>query len=347
MYDLVQSAYALAPDMPTAQREEVETMAEALGQILDGVADPKLSKPILDWILSKRGVFAKNSRIAFLADLRAMAPLFRDNNLFLVPAKPAALAQYIDKIATEVTPMKPTTVRRRMASIAQLHKAAGLESPTRSQRVRDALVRHRRLMGARTQQAAPLRTADLKKMLTWMGQTPTDLRDRALLLIAHDTAMRASEILRLTVKDIQQTDKGRGLLFLERSKTDGEGQGVFIAISKTALKAIEAWVQAAGLTEGPLFRGFDLAGQVREGQLSRKSYDRIVKYWASAIGLGQGISTHSCRVGFAQDLLAAGKSTLQVQAAGRWKSPGMVLHYGERVEAEKSVATERFLDEDD
>jgi hypothetical protein len=31
--------------------------------------------------------------------------------------------------------------------------------------------------------------------------------------------------------------------------------------------------------------------------------------------------------------------------AGRWKSIGMVLHYGERIEAESSVATERFLDD--
>jgi integrase len=274
-----------------------------------------------------------------------MAPLFRANKLLLVPARPAALSQYIDKIATDLVPMKATTIRRRMASVSMLHRAAGIESPTRSQLVRDALTRHRRAKGTRTNQAAPLRTEDIRQMLTWIGNAPADLRDRALILVAHDTALRASELLSLKVEQIQRTDRGRGLVFLERSKTDGEGQGVFIAISKAALAAIEGWVVSVGITVGPLFRGFDLNGNLREGPLSRQSYDRIIKFRASAIGLGAGISAHSSRVGFAQDLLAKGASHLAVMQAGRWKSIGMVLHYGERIEAEKSVATERFLDE--
>jgi site-specific recombinase XerD len=343
--ELIQAAYALPPDMPAEQRVEIENLAERLAEILDGVADPKLGKPILDWIVSSRGTKAKNSINAFLSDLRAMAPLFRANNLMLVPARPAALSQYIDKIATAVLPMKATTIRRRMASVAMLHRAAGVDSPTRAQVVRDALTRHRRAKGTRTNQAAPLRTEDIKAMLNWIGKAPADLRDRAMILVAHDTAMRASELLSLKVEQVQRTDRGRGLVFLERSKTDGEGQGVFIAISKTALSAIEGWIASVGLAAGPLFRGFDLDGNLRDSALSRQSYDRIIKFRATAIGKGQGISAHSSRVGFAQDLLEKGASHLAVMQAGRWKSIGMVLHYGERIEAESSVATERFLDD--
>ena len=63
------------------------------------------------------------------------------------------------------------------------------------------------------------------------------------------------------------------------------------------------------------------------------------------IGLGQGISAHSSRIGFAQDLLEKGASPFEVMRAGRWKSAAMVLHYGEQIEAEKPAAIERFLDE--
>jgi site-specific recombinase XerD len=345
MNGLIQAAYALPDTMPADQRAEIESLAEKLSLILDGVADPKYAKPILNWIVSSRGTKAANSITAFLADLRAMAPLFRANGLMLVPARAAALAQYIDKIATSVTPMKVTTIRRRMASITQLHKAAGLETPVRSQQVRDALARHRRAHGVRTQQAKGLRSIDVKRMLAFIGTNPAGLRDRALILIGHDTGMRASEILTLRVDQILRTEEGRGLVHLLKSKTDQDGAGVYVSISKAAVRAIDQWVLAVRLEEGYLFRGFDLDGNLRDGPLSRKSYDRIIKYWAGAIGLGEGVSTHSTRVGFAQDLLAAGKSTLQVQAAGRWKDPGQVLHYGERIAAEQSVATERFLDD--
>ncbi len=55
MNDLIKGAYALPADMPAAQRAEVEHLAEQLSEILDGVADPKLAKPILDCIISSRG----------------------------------------------------------------------------------------------------------------------------------------------------------------------------------------------------------------------------------------------------------------------------------------------------
>ncbi len=327
------------------QRRAIESLAENLSVILDGVADPSLAKPILDWSLSACGTRAKNSIDAFLADLRAMAPLFRANKLMLVPARPAALAQYIEKIATDLAPMKASTIARRMASIALLHKAAGLSSPTRSQLVRDALARHRRLTGSTTQQATPLRTADVKRMLSLMGTTPADLRDRAMILVAHDTALRASELLGLCVEHVQKTDRGDGHVFLAQSKAVAKGQGISIAISKTALTAIDHWVEAAAISEGPLFRGFDLAGNLRDKALSRQSYDRIIKLRAGAIGLGQGVSAHSSRVGFAQDLLEKGASHLAVMQAGRWKSVGMVLHYGKRIEVDNPSDVERFLDD--
>ena len=99
------------------------------------------------------------------------------------------------------------------------------------------------------------------------------------------------------------------------------------------------------MRQGPLFRGFDLAGNLRDGALSRQSYDRIIKFRASAIGLGQGISAHSSRIGFAQDLLEKGASPLAVMRAGRWESPAMVLHYGEQIDPEQTVTIERFLDD--
>ena len=57
--------------------------------------------------------------------------------------------------------------------------------------------------------------------------------------------------------------------------------------------------------------------------LSAWQVDKRIREATKAAGLGDGFSGHSCRVGMAQDLTAAGFSLVAVQQAGRWKSPSM------------------------
>jgi integrase len=82
------------------------------------------------------------------------------------------------------------------------------------------------------------------------------VRDRALLLLGFAGAFRRSELVALDVADLQETDDGFRVL-IRRSKTDQEGHGATIAIVRghhaCPVKAVKAWLSAAGITEGPLF----------------------------------------------------------------------------------------------
>ena len=63
---------------------------------------------------------------------------------------------------------------------------------------------------------------------------------------------------------------------------------------------------------------------------------------AAAAGLDASrISGHSARVGMAQDLAKAGASLVDLQNAGRWKSPAMPGRYTER-QSVKGGAVARF-----
>jgi integrase len=83
------------------------------------------------------------------------------------------------------------------------------------------------------------------------------VRDRALLLLGFAGAFRRSELVSLDVADLQFCDGGLRVT-IHRSKTDQEGQGATIAIvpGSTAcpVKAVRSWIEAAGLSDGPLFR---------------------------------------------------------------------------------------------
>jgi hypothetical protein len=69
----------------------------------------------------------------------------------------------------------------------------------------------------------------------------------------------------LNVADLQETEDWFKII-IRRSKTDQEGHGVTIAIARGVttcpVKAVKAWLQAAGIAEGPLFRPVAKGGRV-------------------------------------------------------------------------------------
>ena len=85
-------------------------------------------------------------------------------------------------------------------------------------------------------------------------------------------AFRRSELVALDVADIAETETGL-LVTIRRSKTDQEGEGVTIAIARgdvaCPVKALRAWLDAAGIEAGPIFRPIDKAGTVRPSRLYR------------------------------------------------------------------------------
>jgi hypothetical protein len=56
----------------------------------------------------------------------------------------------------------------------------------------------------------------------------------------------------------------------------------------------------------------------------------------------EGVSGHSCRVGMAQDLAAAGFDVVAIMPAGRWRSPEMVARYAERLQARRGAVAQYY-----
>jgi site-specific recombinase XerC len=92
------------------------------------------------------------------------------------------------------------------------------------------------------------------------------LRDRALLLLGFGGAFRRSELVALDVADLEETEDGLRVTIC-CSKTDQEGIGTTIAIvrggASCPVKALRAWLNAAGIAEGTLFRPVRMVGNWR------------------------------------------------------------------------------------
>ena len=76
--------------------------------------------------------------------------------------------------------------------------------------------------------------------------------------------------------------------------------------------------------------------------LSASPIGRRVNATAEAVGLGDGFTGHSGRVGMAQDLAAAGVELPTLMTAGRWKSSKMPARYTERQAAGRGAVARYY-----
>ncbi len=112
------------------------------------------------------GAFAPNTVRALAADSRVFSAWCAGQGRDALPATPETVAAFVDAMA-EVR--APATVRRYCASIAAMHRAAGLAPPTATQPVKLALRRMARAKGGRQRQAEPLNRPALDRMLAAAG----------------------------------------------------------------------------------------------------------------------------------------------------------------------------------
>jgi hypothetical protein len=74
-----------------------------------------------------------------------------------------------------------------------------------------------------------------------------------------------------------------------RSKGDQEGQGQEVAIPRgyrlRPVEAVQAWLAAAEISSGPVFRAVALGGTVSDAPFADDSAARIVKRCAPRVGL--------------------------------------------------------------
>ena len=114
-------------------------------------------------------------------------------------------------------------------------------------------------------------------------------------------------------------------------------KSAFSYLAPDTLGHLDAWLEAAAITEGAIFRSVRKGGAIGEA-LSDRAVSRIFKVMAQAAGLDMDPSGHSVRVGCSQDMVAAGFSLPEVMQAAGWKSPTMPARYSEHLLAKRGAA---------
>jgi len=225
-----------------------------------------------------------------------------------VPSAPKEVARYL---AERAPSLRPSTLRRRLAALAGIHRDQGFSDPTKATLVRRVVQGIARKHGTTTIQVAPLMIDDLERIVAKLGPDSCDARDRAILLAGFFGAFRRSELVALKVSDLVITDAGAQIT-IRRSKTHqlGQGRKVFLALRAGILcpvRALEYWLTAARPNGGYLFPTLLGAGNAARDHISARSVARIVKKHVASIGLDpEFYSGHSLRAGYVTSAALAG-----------------------------------------
>lgn len=298
-----------------------------------------------------QGAFADNTVRALAADSRIFGAWCAATGRTVLPATPETVAAFID---AQAAVKSRATVERYRSSIAALHRAAGVPNPCADEIVRLAVKRMSRAKGRRQKQAEPLNRPSIDRMLLVktterlhrrVAEAAPEvpliaLRNAALIAIAYDTLLRRSELVSLRIEDLERAADGSGTILVRRSKADQEGDGAIKYLAHDTMVHIDAWLLAAQLGTGPLFRPLTKGGRPGRTALGAAEVSRVFRDIAAAAGLklARLPSGHSTRVGATQDMFAAGFELLEVMQAGSWKTPAMPARYGERLRAQRGAA---------
>jgi site-specific recombinase XerD len=271
---------------------------------------------------------AASTRKAYGTDFRLFTAWCDARGVKGLPAAPETVAAYL---AAHANTSKTSTLGRRVAAIRYAHKLAGLPLPTDSEGVKSTMRGIRRTFGSARVRKTPAISSKMLGMVATAPDKLAGLRDRALLLIGFGGALRRSELVALDVANIQETETGL-LVTIRGSKTDQERVGETIAIARGDIacpaKALRAWLDAAGIETGPVFRPVDKAGTVRASRLTCRSVANIVKAYAGRAGFDAGtFSGHSLRAGFLTSAAGKGASIFKMMDVSRHKSVDTLRGY--------------------
>ena len=285
---------------------------------------------------------AVNTRRAYNTAWRAFLRYCNRRHVRAFPADPLTLMDYVTWLAG-VKKASHSSIQVAVAALTYIHDhvdtGAPVEdrrrkNPTRDPRFQQVFRGVRRTTRAPKAVKQPL-TIDLIERLVGAitENTLADARLKALILVGFAGAFRRSELVGLDMRDLKFTSEGV-VITVRTSKTDQEGEGMQKGIPMgrkpltCPVRALKAWLHAAGIVAGAVFRPIDRHGNIRQQALSDQSVALIIKQAATAAGYdATEFAGHSLRAGLATAAAQAGVSERVIMAQTGHKSVMVARRY--------------------
>lgn len=229
-------------------------------------------------------------------------------------------------------PHASSTVKRRLAHWATLHRWKGLESPLGTPAIRTSVrlaVRASARPRRRKSKRAVTRDILDRLIATCQSDRLADTRDLAILLVAFASGgRRRSEVARLRLEqlsdepdvllDPNEQDSPRlpcMAIALGRTKNTQADDDARVLLIGAPVTALREWIERADIQKGAVFRAIDRWEAIDERALTPQAINLILKRRCAMVGLDPSeFSAHGLRSGY---LTEAARNGVALPAAMR------------------------------
>lgn len=248
-------------------------------------------------------------------------------------------------------PPSHNTLVHRMAVMSKAHQVHSLANPCQDGAVKELMSRTRKAYARRgelPQKKEALTRDVLEELLNTCDDSLRGVRDRALLLFAWASGgRRRSEVVAADMRYLRVMSDGEYIYTLAHSKTNQSGTEApenNKPVTGRAAEALNAWLEAAQITEGSIFRRIRKGGHVAEA-LSPAAVRNIVKQRCEQAGVKGDFSAHSLRSGFVTEAGRRNIPLSDTMALTGHHSVATVLGYF-RADTALNNSAARMMDED-
>jgi integrase/recombinase XerD len=280
-----------------------------------------------DWLARTPSI---HTRIAYTGDLSqffTFVGLKADEWEGLARIRPGDVAAWRD--ALQLQGQTNATVRRKLTAVRSLFSYLSLYGYTGANPAHGKFVKAPSV--GKDGKTPGLSPKECRRLLDLpSAETPSGIRDRALLAVLAYTGCRVGELTRLRVRDYKSSGGHRILAILGKG-----GKERSVPLHPEAFERVDAWVETARIRElpsAPLFppaktpRGEGRDG-FRSGPLSRRSVEFLVHRYTRTLGLDPGITVHSMRVTALTTARERGSDIIELQDFAGHSDPRTTLTY--------------------
>jgi integrase len=274
---------------------------------------------------------APNTIKAYYGQFKRYELWCKDREVEAIPPNVARVAAYLVSMAD--AGLKFSTISLAKTAIAVASRKAGFPWDSKDIVLTETMDAIRREIGVRPNKKRPVEEEALRAIAaTCAGTSLLDRRDLAMFLVGWVGAFRRSEIVSLNMEDVTFRQEGM-MILLRSSKTDQERAGhekplPFSSSEEVCpVRSLKAWLLAAGIQEGPLFRQLGRGNRLG-GRLSGQSVALMIKSRCKQANLDPKVfSGHSLRAGFITTAFQNDKTMQQVQLQTGHKSADSAYGY--------------------
>ena len=205
------------------------------------------------------------------------------------------------------TDYAPSTINLRLSAIRKLATEAadnGIMDPALAEGVKR--VKGVKTSGVRTGKWLTLKQAQ-ELIRTPDITTLKGLRDRAILAVMIGGGLRRSEVANLTFDHLQMREARWVIVDLVGKRRRVRS----VPIPSWAKAAIDAWTQAANISEGKLFRSINKGDNISGPDMTPQAIADVVKQYAGICGFN--LAAHDLRRTFAKLARQGGADLSQIQ----------------------------------